>query len=301
MKCVACKETAVVSLPSVRVGFCSDCFLSFFKKQVEKAIRREKLLTFDDKVLVALSGGKDSLALMLQLSELGYDVTGLFVDLAIPGSSYISRQTVVNFCSKHNFRLIVKDVSSEGLAIPVVKKYLKRPVCSVCGKIKRYFFNKVALEQNFTVLATGHNLDDEISRLFSNILRWDISYLSDQGPYLPAANGFARKIKPLFRLSEFEIANYAFIKGIEWHYAPCPYSQGATFTLYKNLWNNLEQAMPGRKLEFYLGFLKQGKEAFIGNEKLHTVTVESCSRCGYPTSNSLCGVCRIKDTLAEHV
>ena len=300
MKCTTCKAQAVVALPSHTAGFCEPCFLAFFTRQVEKGIRREKLFTFQDKILVALSGGKDSLALMLILQELGYDVTGLHIDLAIPRSSEKARETVEAFCAKHELKLIVKDMQTEGLDIPTVKKRLNRPICSACGKIKRYFFNKAALDGGFTVLATGHNLDDEISRLFSNILRWDVAYLSDQGPSLPAANGFAAKVKPLFRLSEFETANYAFLKGINWHVGACPYSPGATFTYYKTIWAGLELKMPGRKLDFYLGFLKQGRPAFARQEALDGVQIAPCTVCSYPTSGGVCGICRIREAVREN-
>lgn len=299
MKCTTCKAQAVVALPSHTAGFCEHCFLAFFTRQVKKGIRRAKLFTFEDKILVALSGGKDSLALMLILHELGYNVTGLHIDLAIPGSSAQARAIVEAFCSRHGLNLIVRDMAEEGLAIPDVKKRLRRPVCSACGKIKRYFFNKAALDGGYTVLATGHNLDDEIARLFSNILRWDISYLSDQGPYLPASGGFAAKVKPLYRLSEFETANYAFLKGIDWHWAPCPYSPGATFTYYKKLWANLEEEMPGRKLDFYLGFLKNGRTAFSREEDLSGAPLVPCKVCGYPTSSIVCGVCRIREAMSQ--
>ena len=299
MKCTTCKAEAVVALPSHHAGFCEPCFLAFFTRQVEKGIRKGKLFTFDDKILVALSGGKDSLALMLILRELGYDVTGLHIDLAIPHSSIKARRTVEAFCEKHGLELIIKDMALEGLAIPEVKKRLRRPICSACGKIKRYFFNKAALDGGFTVLATGHNLDDEIARLFSNVLRWDVSYLSDQGPFLPAVGGFAAKVKPLYRLSEFETANYAFLKGIDWHWSPCPYSPGATFTYYKTLWAALEEKMPGRKLDFYLGFLKNGRAAFARQEEMDGEKVAPCAHCAYPTSGGVCGVCRIRESLEE--
>ena len=299
MKCTTCKAEAVVALPSHHAGFCEPCFLAFFTRQVEKGIRKGKLFTFDDKILVALSGGKDSLALMFILRELGYDVTGLHIDLAIPHSSIKARRTVEAFCEKHGLKLIIKDMALEGLAIPEVKKRLRRPICSACGKIKRYFFNKAALDGGFTVLATGHNLDDEIARLFSNVLRWDVSYLSDQGPFLPATGGFAAKVKPLYRLSEFETANYAFLKGIDWHWSPCPYSPGATFTYYKTLWAALEEKMPGRKLDFYLGFLKDGRAAFARQEEMDGEKVAPCAHCAYPTSGGVCGVCRIRESLEE--
>jgi uncharacterized protein (TIGR00269 family) len=193
--------------------------------------------------------------------------------------------------------LLVKDMELEGLAIPLVRERLRRPICSACGKIKRYWFNRVALEGGYTALATGHNLDDELARLSSNILRWDQAYLSDQGPLLEGEQGFARKVKPLWRLSEFETANYAFLMDIAHHHAPCPYSGGASFTLYKRLWQELEEAMPGRKLDFYQGFLERGRPAFAQREASFGVELAPCSRCGYPSSAGVCGVCRIKEAV----
>ncbi|MBQ5727522.1 MAG: tRNA(Ile)-lysidine synthetase, partial [Mailhella sp.] len=147
MKCTRCKATAVVALPSHNAAFCPECFLDFFSKQVDKGIREHGLMTKQDRVLVALSGGKDSLALMLELGRQGYDVTGLHVDLGIPESSPAARGVVERFCEKYGFPLIVRDMVKEGLPIPEVKAKLRRPICSACGKIKRYFFNQTAREQ----------------------------------------------------------------------------------------------------------------------------------------------------------
>ncbi len=305
MKCKVCKETAVVSLRSHHTGFCASCYLEFFRRQVERGIRAHKLFTHDDRILVALSGGKDSLALMLELSRQGYTVTGLHIDLAIPlqgsaepcGEGQGARGVVERFCKAHNIPLIVKEMATEGLAIPRVKACLKRPICSACGKIKRYYFNKTAMDGGFTALATGHNLDDEVARLFSNTIRWDRAYLSDQGPCLPAEAGFIKKVKPLWRLTEFETANYAFLMGIEHHYAPCPYSQGASFTCYKHLWQGLEEVMPGRKLDFYQGFLERGRPVFARHEAEEAPPLNKCAVCEYPTSADICGVCRIKSVV----
>jgi uncharacterized protein (TIGR00269 family) len=297
MKCKVCKELAVVALPSHHAGFCAPCYLAFFARQVERAIRGQRLFTREERVLVALSGGKDSLALALELTRQNYHITGLFIDLAIPGSSDIARGVVERFCARHGIELLVKDMAQEGLAIPLVRKSLRRPVCSACGKIKRYWFNRAALEGGYAALATGHNLDDELARLSSNILRWDQAYLSDQGPLLDSEDGFARKVKPLWRLGEFDTANYAFLTGIEHHHAPCPYSKGASFTLYKRLWQELEECMPGRKLDFYQAFLERGKAAFARLETAAGAKLAPCATCGYPTSAGICGVCRMKELM----
>lgn len=298
MKCRICKEEAVVALRSHNTAFCAPCFLAFFARQVSRGIEMFELLKKEDKILVALSGGKDSLALMLALHQAGFDVTGLHLDLGIPSSSPKARFSVENFCQKHAFKLLVVEFSQENLAIPEVKKKLRRPICSACGTIKRYYFNKVAMDLGFQALATGHNLDDEVSRLFSNTLRWDKTYLAKQGPNLPAENGFVRKVKPLWRLTEFEIANYAFLQGIEYHYAPCPYSQGASFSFLKGLMQRLEFEMPGRKMDFYQGFLKRGQACFKA-ESSELSPLKPCPLCGYPTSSlDICSVCKIKSLMA---
>ena len=299
MKCSRCKKTACVSLPSHHSGFCPECFDLFFSRQVETAIRREKMFTHDERILVALSGGKDSLTLMLELARQGYDVTGLHIDLGIPQSSEFARAKVEAFCAKHSLKLEVFEMAAWGLPIPDVKRFATRPVCAVCGRLKRHHFNRIALEGGYDALATGHNLDDEVARLFANTLRWDTAYLSDQGPTLPAREGFVRKVKPLFRLSEFETANYAFLKGIEIHSAPCPYASGASFTGHKQLWGELEHRSPGQKFQFYQGFLQRGRRAFEALDKIEGDVLAPCTECGSPTNVGVCSICRLRASIAE--
>lgn len=297
MKCKRCKAPAVVALPSHHTGFCEPCFLHFFQRQIKRAIKEEKLLGPDDRILVAVSGGKDSLALLWQLHDLGYTVHGLHVDLGIPEASETAQTTISAFCHHRAIPLHIISTAEAGVAIPDLAPLIDQPVCSYCGKIKRHFFNKFAVENDFTVLATGHNLDDEVSRLFANTLGWKTEHLASQGPALPAENGFARKIKPLYRHSEFETAAFCFVQGIPYVQAPCPYSQGASFTLYKKLLNELEKQQPGRKLFFYQEFLRRAKDSFQQNAP-EDKAITACSRCGAPTTAGVCSVCRLREKIA---
>lgn len=298
MKCSRCRELAEIALPGHHAGFCRPCFLEYFSRQVDKAVRRHRMFGPGDRILVALSGGKDSLALFRELRRQGYDATGLFVDLAIPGSSDAARAAAEGFCASLGAPLLVADMAAEGLPIPLVRERVKRPICSVCGKVKRHYFNRRALEGGFTVLATGHNLDDEVGRLFANVLRWDAAYLSDTGPALPAESGFVRKVKPLFRLTEFETAAYCFFADIPHHDAPCPYSGGASFPVRKRLMNGLEKESPGSKLAFYEGFLERARRAFAALEQEEGQALAPCAECGCPTSVGVCGVCRLRRQVA---
>ena len=233
MKCTRCGGLAAVKLPSHHAAFCPVCFERYYKRQVETAVRRYGMIQPGEKVLVAVSGGKDSLGLLRVLSVLGHDVEGLHVHLGIPKASDAVCEKTEAFCRKNGFPLHILRLAEVGLAIPRVKAAVKRPICAACGKIKRHYFNKFAYENGYTALATGHNLDDEVARLFANVLRWDGTYLGGQGPTLPADGKFVRKIKPLFRLSEFESATYCFLTGIDHWHAACPYSGGASFAAHK--------------------------------------------------------------------
>ncbi len=57
--------------------------------------------------------------------------------------------------------------------------------------------------------------------------------------------------------------------------------------------------MPGRKLDFYQGFLERGRPVFARADSEDGVDLTPCTRCGYPTSNEVCGVCRIRDALRD--
>ena len=288
MKCKRCSAVAQIALPSHHTAFCPECFFLFFSRQVEKAIHKQSMFRPDERILVALSGGKDSLAL-------AYTISGLHIDLGIGESSRQARELTEKFCKHFGIRLHVLETAQYGLAIPRVKAAVKRPVCSVCGQIKRYYFNWFTLENGYDVLATGHNQDDETARLMANVLSWDKEHLRDQHPVLAAENGFVRKVKPLYLVSEYETTAFCVLKKINYGFAPCPYSQGASFTFYKELLAQLEKKQPGRKRSFYDRFLKEGRACFTQPQTENPLGC--CQQCGMPTSLELCPVCRLRQQL----
>jgi len=291
MKCTRCKKQAEVELKSHNAAFCRECFYLFFLNQIQKAIKTFNMFTKKDKILVAVSGGKDSLTLWDVLISLGYRADGLFIHLGIENFSNVALTKVRNFAKERGAKLIEVNLTDEGIAIPKVKEKTRRAVCSLCGQIKRYYFNMVGLKNKYDVLATGHNLDDEVSRLFSNVLHWKIDYLREQGPYLPSEDGLLKKVKPLWRLTEFETSIYAFFKKIDYVDIACPFSKGATFTIYKKHLNSIEFHSPGTKIDFYQGFLKQLKPILKKNREEKK---NLCRICGYPTFSDICSICRLK-------
>lgn len=293
MRCRRCGGQAQVELHSHHTAFCGECFLEYFRRQVRRAISSQRMFGRGDRVLVAVSGGKDSLALWDVLLELGYQVEGLHIDLGIGGYSEASRQRVEAFSQRRGAALRVVELAREGFTVPELARRSSREVCSVCGSVKRYLMNRMAHEGGFTVLATGHNLDDEASRLLANLLRWQLWYLRTQGPVLPAEGKLVKRVRPLFRLTEYETAAYAFLRGIDYVVQECPYSRGATFLRYKQLLRRLEHDVPGTLLNFYQGFLKEGKACFGQDQRSYM----ECERCGYPTTVPVCGFCRLKEAM----
>lgn len=247
-----------------------------------------------DVVVVAVSGGKDSLALWHALARLGYTTHGLYIDLGIShhGYSAVSREKALAFSRQHRLPLTVVSLADEaGFTIDDHRRLGARTACSTCGLVKRYHMNRFALELNATAIATGHNLDDETGVLLSNLLSWQTGYLARQAPVLEErAAGFARKVKPLCEITERETAAYAFLAGIDYVVDECPYSVGATSLFYKGLINQLEHRSPGSKLRFYRGFLENRRAVLATPEQ----SIDTrCSRCGQPSTVDPCAYCRL--------
>ena len=81
---------------------------------------------------------------------------------------------------------------------------------------------------------------------------------------LPASPGFARKVKPLFRLGEREMAAYCVLRGIDYQVEECPMAAGNRHLGYKELLNDLEDRSPGSKAAFLFGFLERAHDRFAG-------------------------------------
>jgi uncharacterized protein (TIGR00269 family) len=302
MNCTKCKTKAVIDLPRHNAAFCRPCFTTYVHDQTAYAIKHQRMFGPDDRILVAVSGGKDSLALWDILLKLGYQADALYVDLGIPGYSEKSRGKVEQFTeqvarSKGAALHIHTVQEEEGAGIKELSNLVHRPTCATCGTIKRYQFNRTAVEKDYDVMATGHNLDDEASRLLGNVLHWQEEYLDKQSPTLPASvEGFAKKVKPLYRLSERELAAYAVLNRIDYIVEECPMAKGSKMLLYKEALNRLETDSPGTKHRFYFGFLdkqERGQTTPQSMTEKDQASLHPCTVCGQPTTGEICSYCKM--------
>jgi len=270
-----------------------------YLRKIFKTIEKYKLVENNDKIFVALSGGKDSLAALFALKKfkeeknLNFELMGFHINLGTLGSEKI-REIVEKQCELLEVKLIVFDLNKEGINLSEVAKRKRRPVCSVCGVIKRYLMNKIPRELGATKIATGHHGDDMLVFFIKNILGMNLSWISKFRPKVESGNPkLLTKIRPLFFVGRKE--NEEFVKSLGMPYVQeslCIYFKDKQRLYEKtNKWydvfDNLENEMPGFKERLLNSIIKMS-EYFKSEEAL-----KSCKVCGELTNTEICAFCRL--------
>lgn len=292
-----------------KLPLCAADFLDWIPQQTQRFIQKYAMFDPHASILVAVSGGKDSLAIWDVLHRLGYQTEGLFINLGIEGKdgySDRSQRYAQAFAEAHHLKFHVIEIAEEyGATIPeaadLTHRGRKKP-CAVCGLTKRYVMNRFALEGGFDVLVTGHNLDDEAAVLFGNTLNWNAGYLARQSPVLDPKEHLVRKAKPFCRFYERETAAYAFLRGIDYIYDECPHAANAKSIYYKEVLNQLELDRPGAKLNFYLSFLRAKDDLVFPSLDADNQPPQRCQQCGQPTTApGNCAFCRMWETVRTEI
>ena len=280
------------------------------EKKVEETIMKYKLMSKRDKVVVALSGGKDSTSVLYILHKLGYNVSGLMIDLHLGNWSKMHRENMARFCSELGVEFHIADLKEElGQGICFIKAVLKKKKnltgCSVCGIIKRWILNRWAKKLGADKLVTGHNLDDEAQNVLMNFLKGNIllgvnsgpatggtfsarGVLSRKGTSVPfsSGKGFAQRVKPLFYIPESEIRKYAKSKKFDIDYGKCPCAFG-TYRVETREW--MDSVSDKEKKAIVVNFQRIVPKLRKG----HVRELKVCKKCGEPTSGELCSACKL--------
>jgi uncharacterized protein (TIGR00269 family) len=265
------------------------------ESKVAETIKKYKLFSKSDKVVVALSGGKDSTSVLYILKGLGYDVHGLMIDLYLGEWSEIHKRNMTKFCEELGVPLVVVDLKKEiGQGICFVKAVLAKKKgltgCTVCGIIKRWILNRWARKLKADVIVTGHNLDDEAQNVLMNYLKGNVNLGVGQGPATgngeKVGGGFVQRVKPLFFVPEAEVLKYAKDKGFDILYDRCPCAFG-TYRVDTRGWMR-ENMKDEEKLKVVEGFMEIMKGMAIDDRG-----IESCEKCGEVSRGRICKFCDI--------
>lgn len=281
---------------------CKDCFIESIEKKVIQTVKKEKLLDKGDKVLVALSGGKDSVTTLQILDSFRQrniiDICAVTVDEGI--ANY--RQEGVDIAKRHAERLGIehKVVSLKEEYGITLDEIMQRPnhkgSCTYCGVFRRTIINKAAREMGATKIATGHNLDDEVQAIMMNYLEGNTDNLTKLGAKTESkAEEFTVKIKPLREIPEREIGLYVVAKELEVHFDSCPYAMQSFRGEVSEVLNQLTEKHPTIKFSTLRGYdkIKNVLKPEMQKDYAHG----RCKRCGEPAANELCKACSFLEEL----
>lgn len=303
MPCKICKIKPVIQLPNSNVKLCKTCFFRYFEKKVLKTIRTFNLFDKRDKVLVAISGGKDSLTILNIMKMVDKKIPfknleAIAIDNGIKNYKALMIKNVKEFCKKYNIKLHLISFKKEfGYTLDQLTKKIKLKPYTIYSILHRQILNKYSRKLKATKLVTAHNLDDEAQAVLMNFFKHNIDLTARLGPITGVTKHekFIPRIKPLYFLTEFEVIKYANLKGFVTKNLKYPYLSESYRDDVRIFLSGLEKKYPGTKhalIKSFIEILPLLKGKYKTNKKINI-----CEKCGEPTSSKICQVCNILKTI----
>jgi tRNA-5-methyluridine54 2-sulfurtransferase len=293
-RCRICGDhTQILRLTEFNLKLCEPCFVRFFERRVRRTVEKYDMIREGDRVVLAISGGKDSAALLFALRRLGvvmgFELSALHFHLNMGDYSDRNLEAVEEQAMRAGVALEVTRIGDLGLRIGRVKGWHS---CAVCGVIKRSLMNREARRMGATVMVTAHTMEDILLFTFKNLFSRKF-YVPL--PVLPAAGGLPRKVKPLMYMPERLDLAYSRLREMPVFEEKCPEwtPRGHSF---KEVFEHMEKVMPSSKLRLLLSLQEAISPGYQLNE---TEAPLKCERCGEPTSQRLCALCQLADWFAR--
>lgn len=291
---------------------CRDHFLRSFEARAKREVAKQGRLP-EGVVAVALSGGKDSVAVLHVLRRMTAGnpkvrLAAITVDEGIAGY----RDSALAICRRvtDEWDIPWHVVRTKDLAGYAIDEYAAgskgprgeplpmadRPACSPCGVFRRAGMNRLAREIGASAIATGHNLDDQAQTVLMNTLKGDLDRAARLAPHsqedVAHHPGLVRRILPFRSIPEKEVLLYAVLQGLPLHHeAECPYAARSHRFALRDMLVKLEEQTPGTRHA-----LVKGAERLkpILQAALPPLDVHSCPACGEPASGAVCMACAMK-------
>jgi len=299
--CSLCGEPAVIHQRSAGRYLCGTHLVANLEHRVSETIASQQQVVPGDCVAVALSGGKDSTALLLILHRLfgsRHDIrlVAVTIDEGIIGYREATVRSAVDLVRRLGVEHhTVSFGELFGDSLDILLKGREPQACSICGILRKKALVVGAQRAGATKLATGHNLDDEAQSVLMNVLRGDLMRLV-RNSGADSGGRFIPRVKPLMYVQEKEIATYLMVQGI-WEDLPeCPYAVHALRREVRSLLAGIEYRHPGTMLRLLEN--KKIVETF-SQKKSVGEPVGTCRECGDPCSGELCQLCQLRHSLGR--
>lgn len=271
------------------------------ESKAARTISKYSMLEYGDKVAVGVSGGKDSLSLLYVLKMLfdqhpnnDNQLVAVTIDEGIKGYRDESLQIVKDFCAQ--LRIESKVLSYQSLfGIDMDQAILQRSSqkvssCSICGTFRRRAIDIAAEAVGADIVATAHNMDDQLQTFMINLLAGNVERIGWIYPEpVQYTKSGMKKVKPFVEIYEYEIAFYALQRDIPFQSEECPYMNESIRTDLREFFNRLERDHPGIKYNAYKSMTKVSK---VLRSSMQSSEIKKCSRCGHVSSGDICSVCR---------
>lgn len=168
----------------------------YLQNKVKNTIEKFNLLNKEDKILVAVSGGPDSISLLNILHELGYNICTAHVNHGLRENAENDEKYVTKFCKVRNIPCFIKKVKLKEIESDMTTEELGR-------KIRYEFFDEIMKQENCTKIATAHNANDNAETVLMNMIR---------GTGLSGLKGIDisrnKIVRPLLEITRAEIEEY---------------------------------------------------------------------------------------------
>ena len=298
--CSTCnRHTSYYRRENEGVNLCKGCFKDSVERRVRRTISHWKMFSPADHIAVAVSGGKDSLTMLMILKKLSAKfkqtrITAVTVDEGIAGYREEAVDLAKEYCGKLDIDheiVSFKELYGDGLDDFLKGRPERMTACSYCGVFRRKAINIGAKRVGATKIATAHNLDDVVQTYLLNLFQGDVERFARFNPVLrDPRGGFLPRVKPLCEVPEKEVALYGYAEGLTFQSASCPYMTEALRNELRTMLNRLELAHPGVLFSSYRAMTKLRALAEPG---VPDSVLRSCRSCGEPTTLEICEACKM--------
>tara|TARA_B000000557_G_scaffold41865_1_gene30723 strand:- start:5705 stop:6547 length:843 start_codon:yes stop_codon:yes gene_type:complete len=262
------------------------------------------------RVLVAISGGKDSAILLYFMHSLlnmrrDVDLIAGVVDEGIDGYRSPSIDCAEKLCTMLDVQF--ERISYPDLSFPEMDNVVKllpkisqnnveadgMMPCSFCGVFRRQGLNSLANRIEADVIALGHNLDDVAQSVLMNMQKGEVDRTARLAPHTTQPiEGLAPRIVPLRWIPEQEIHAAAIHLNLPIHHGDCPHAGGAMRQRSRDIIATIEKDIPGSR-HGLVQSMDRIRE--LASESKNVSKILSCERCGEPTSRPVCQSCTMKE------